>query len=318
MASSDTVVAGFTSANPFAEKSFLLYQAPPFDWIHDSDYQPAIEEGIRQELKEVDAIASNPEPATFDNTIIAMEKVGSLYTRAAKVFFAMTQANTDDTLQKIQAIVAPEIAAMNDAIHMNEKLFQRVKSIYDRRDDLRLNAIQKFLVERYYKDFVRAGALLSEADKAKLRELNQEEATLTTKFQSQLLAATKAGALVIDDKKELDGLTEAEISSAAEAAHQRGLDGKWVLALQNTTQQPYQTSLRDRDVRKRLFDYSTYRAERGDSNDTRQTILRLTDLRIRKAKLLGFPRTRPMCSQTRWLKLQPRQSNSSPILRRLR
>ncbi len=288
-AAQGTFAAGLTSANPFAEPSSLLYQAPPFDRIKDSDYQPALEEGMRQDLAEIEKIANDPAPASFENTIVAMERTGALLTRTVKVFFAMTQANTDDALQKIQEEEAPRLAAHADAVHLNEKLFQRVKEVYDQREKIGLNAVQKFLVERYYKDFVRAGALLSEADKKRLREINQEESKLTTSFQNRLLAATKAGALVIDDKKELEGFSEAEISAAAEAAHQRGVDGKWVLALQNTTQQPAQASLRNRAVREQLFRASTMRAEHADSNDTRQIILRIAELRIEKAKLLGYP-----------------------------
>ena len=285
----DTAVKGFTSENPFANPSSLFDQAPAFDKIHDADYQPALEEGMRLQLAEIQKIATDPAPASFDNTIVAMEESGALLTRTAKVFFAIVQANTDDTLQKVQQEEAPRLAAHNDAIYLNDQLFKRVKSVYEQRDDLHLTDVQKFLVERYYKDFVRAGALLSKEDKERLRELNQEESKLTTSFQNKLLAATKAGALVIDDKKELEGLSDAEISAAAEAAHQRGLDGKWVLTLQNTTQQPAQASLKDRAVRERLFRASTLRAEHGDANDTRQVILRLAELRIEKAKLLGYP-----------------------------
>lgn len=285
----DTAAQGFTSANPFAAASTLLYQAPPFDKIHDADYQPALEEGMKQQIAEIEKIASDPSPAAFENTIVAMERTGALLTRVAKVFFALTQSNTNDDLQKIQQEEAPRLAAHSDAIFMNEQLFKRVKGIYDQRNAVHLTDAQKYLVERYYRDFVHAGALLSEADKKRLRELNQEESKLTTSFQNQLLAATKAGALVIDDNNDLDGLSEAEISAAAEAAHQRGLDGKWVLTLQNTTLQPAQVTLRKRAVRERLFNAATMRAEHGDSNDTRQIILRLASLRIEKAKLLGFP-----------------------------
>lgn len=284
----DTTVRQFSSENPFASASTLLYQAPPFNKIHDSDYKPAMEEGMRLQLAEIGKIASNPEPATFDNTIVAMERSGELLTRVASVFFSMTSANTNDDLQNILSAVAPELAAHGDAISLNEKLFQRVKHIYDKRADLGLTSEQKYLVERYYMDFVRSGALLSEPDKARLRAINQEIATLRTEFQIKLLAATKAGALVIDDKKQLDGLSEHEIGAAAEAAHVRGLDGKWVLPLQNTTQQPAQVSLTDRSVRQQLFLNSSLRTERGDSNDTRQIITRLAKLRAERAKLLGY------------------------------
>ncbi|HMC18698.1 MAG TPA: M3 family metallopeptidase, partial [Gemmatimonadales bacterium] len=281
--------AQFTGANPFASASPLLYQAPPFDRIHDADYQPALEEGMRQQLVEVGRIAADTAAPSFDNTIVALERSGALLTRAFKVFNAMTQANTDDTLQRVQTEEAPRLAAHLDAIHLNDTLFRRVRSVYDRRADVGLDSVQTFLVERYYRDFVRAGALLAPADKARLRRLNQEESKLATDFQNRLLAATKAGAIVVGDKNELDGLSDAEIAAAAEAARQRKLDGKWVLPLQNTTQQPAQASLKNRALRERLFIASTTRAERGDSNDTREIVKRLAQLRAERARLLGFP-----------------------------
>lgn len=278
----------FTSSNPFAQASTLLYQAPPFDKIHNKDYQPAMEEGMKRQIAEVDEIAGSYDSPTFENTIVALEKSGALLTRVSKVFFAMTQANTNDSLQKIQEEEAPRLAAHADAIYLNKKLFQRVKSIYDNLKVSDLDSVQKMLVDRYYKDFVRAGALLSDADQEKLRSLNQQISSMETSFQSKLLAGTKAGALVIDNKKDLDGLSKEEISTAAEAARQRGLDGKWVLSLQNTTQQPWQTSLKNRDVRERLFKASTMRTEHSDSNDTRDLVKKLDELRAEKASLLGF------------------------------
>src|SRR5437667_2564121 len=278
-----------TRSNPFASASPLLYQAPPFDRIHDADYQPAVEEGMRRQLAEVAGIASDTAVPSFDNTIVALEHSGVLLTRAFKVFIAITQANTDDTLQRVQTEEAPRLAAHLDAIHLNDTLFRRVKSVYDRRGDLGLDSVQAFLVERYYRDFVRAGALLPEPDKARLRALNQEESKLATDFQNRLLAATKAGAIIVGDKNELDGLSDAEIAVAAEAARQRRIDGKWVLPLQNTTQQPAQASLKNRALRERLFIASTTRAERGDSNDTRAIVKRLAQLRAERARLLGFP-----------------------------
>jgi len=278
----------FTPDNPFAAASPLQYQAPPFDKIHDGDYQPAIEEGMRQQLAEIHAIATDTAAPTFDNTIVAMEKSGALLRRAAKVFFALTQSNTDDTLQQIQTEEAPKLAAHNDAIYLNDTLFRRVKSLYDRRAGLGLDSVQQFLVTRYYKDFVRSGALLSDSDKAKLRDLNKEEASLTTEFQKRLLAATRDGALHVTDSTALAGLSPAELAAAHEAAATRKVTG-WVLPLQNTTQQPAQAELSDRATRQRLFEASTTRAEKGDSNDTRQIIVRLAQLRADKARLFGFP-----------------------------
>jgi len=284
-----TSVSTLPASNPFAAPSTLPYQAPDFTKIHDSDYEPAFIAGMAQNIAEIDVIANQTAAPTFDNTILELEKSGALLTRVAKVFNAITGANTNDSLQAIQERVAPKLAAHSDAIFLNDKLYQRVKSIYDRRDALGLNQQQKALVEYYNRNFVRAGANLAEADKAKLRELNQEESKLTTDFQNRLLAATKAGALVIDDVKLLDGMSAGEIAATEAAAKQRNLTGKWVIPLQNTTQHPAQASLKNRAVRERLFRASTMRAEHSDSNDTRDLVKRLAQLRADKAKLLGFP-----------------------------
>lgn len=283
-----TPATGFSESNPFFSASPLQYQSPQFDKIRNADYLPAIAEGMRRQLAEIDIVAASTEPPTFDNTIVALERSGVLLTRAAKIFFAMVQANTNDELQKAQMEIAPRLAAHNDALFLNATLFQRVKSVYDGRDAAQLNPVQKMLTERYYKDFVRAGALLSEAGKEKLRAYNQEESKLTTLFQNKLLAATKAAALVLDNPKELDGFSEGEIAAAASAAQQRGLSGKFVIPLQNTTQHPALASLKNRSVRERLYTASVTRTERGDSNDTRQIIRRLNELRADRAALLGY------------------------------
>ncbi|MCA1663406.1 MAG: M3 family metallopeptidase, partial [Myxococcales bacterium] len=278
-----------SASNPFARASSLPFQAPPFDRIHDTDYRPALEAGMRQQIAEVDAIAAQSGTPTFDNTIVAMERSGALLTRVSKVFNGVVQANTNDTLQAVQTDEAPKLAAHSDAIYLNDRLFRRVKSLYDSRATLGLTSEQKTLVERYYRDFVHAGAQLAEADKVKLRALNQEESKLSTAFGNKLLAATKAGAVVVDDSSQLEGLSAGEIAGAAEAAKQRGLPGKYVILLQNTTQQPLQASLKNRALRQRLFEASTLRAEHGDTNDTRETIRRLAQLRAERAALLGFP-----------------------------
>jgi peptidyl-dipeptidase Dcp len=273
--------------NPFLQTSTLLYQAPPFDRIHDADYEPAILAGMEQQLKEVAVIANQADAPTFENTIVAMERSGDALTRVTKVFFAMTGANTNDALQKVEQDVAPKLAAHQDAIYLDPKLYARVKALFDHKDAL--DAESKYLVERYHRDFVRAGAELSDADKAQLRAINKEESTLSTDFTQKLLAANKAGALVVDHEADLAGFGAGDIAAAAEAAKGRKLDGKWVLPLQNTTQQPAQVTLADRATRERLFLASTQRAEHGDSNDTRVTVQRLAELRAHKAKLLGFP-----------------------------
>ena len=282
-------VVGLSPSNPFYAASTLQYQAPPFNRIKDSDYEPAMLAGMQQQITEIDAITNQAAAPNFDNTIVAMERSGVLLTRAAKVFNAVTGANTNDTLQAIQERISPKLAEHNDRIYLNPKLYQRVKAVYDARNSTGLNTEQKYLTELYYKNFIRAGAQLSDADQTRLRALNQEEAKLTTDFGNHLLAATKKGALVLDNVSDLDGFTPGEIETAANAAKQRGLTGKWVIPLQNTTQHPAQAELKNRAVRQRLFIASTTRAEQGDANDTRAIIKRLAQLRGERAKLLGFP-----------------------------
>jgi peptidyl-dipeptidase Dcp len=281
--------ATLSSDNPFASPSTLPFGAPPFDRIRDEHYQPAIEEGMRQHRAEVAAIATQDAPPTFENTIAALEGSGVLLTRVLKAFGGVTSANTNDYLQAVQSDVAPKLAAHSDAIYLDDRLFDRVRAIYDARHSLGLRDEEFQLVERYHLDFVRAGARLSDPDKERLKVLNQEESRLTTEFQNRLLAANKAGALVISDVAELEGLSESDIAAAAEAAAERGLAGRWLIRLQNTTQQPVQDMLRRRDVRRRLFEAAIHRADRGDAYDTSAIVLRLADLRAERARLLGYP-----------------------------
>jgi peptidyl-dipeptidase Dcp len=204
-----------TSANPLAAESTLPYHAPDFAAIHDSDYMPAFEQAIAEQRAEVRAIADNPAPATFDNTLVALERSGRMLSRVNMAFNVVTSANTDDALQKVQADVAPELASLQDAIYLDPKLFARVESIHSARDSLGLDPESVRLVEWYHDNFVHHGARLSDADKAKLKELNKEESTLSTAFVAKLLAATKAGGVVVDDKAELAGLSDGEIAAAA-------------------------------------------------------------------------------------------------------
>ena len=275
--------------NPFARKSALPFQAPAFDKIQDGDFQPALEEGMRLHLAEIEKIAGNPAAPTFANTIAAMEKSGQMLTRVGMVFGALSSANTNDTLQKVQEEEAPKLAAHSDAIYLNAKLFKRVEAVYAQRDTLKLDPESKRLVEYDYQQFVKAGARLSDEGKAQLKKLNEEESTLAAQFTNKLLGAAKDGALVIDDKAKLAGLSDAQIAAAAQAAKDRKLDGKWVIVLQNTTQQPDLQDLSDRATREALFNAAWNRAEKGDANDTRAIIERLAQLRAEKAKLLGFP-----------------------------
>jgi len=281
--------ASAPALNPFFTESTLPFHTPPFDKIKDTDYAPAIEEGMKGQLAEIEKIANNPAPPTFANTFEAMERSGALLTRVTKVFFNLTQSNTNDTLQKIKSDEAPKLAAHSDAVFLNAKLFARVKALYDKRNELKLDDESRFLIERYYKTFVRAGALLSEADKETLRGLNQEEAKLTTKFEDDVLAEVNDSAVIIDNKADLDGLSESDIAAAAERAKERGMTGKWVLALQNTTQQPAISLLKNRAVRERLFQASVVRGNHGGAHDTKAIVARLAQLRAQRAKLLGYP-----------------------------
>jgi peptidyl-dipeptidase Dcp len=280
--------ADFGPSNPFYAPSKSPFHAPPFDKIKDSDYQPAIEAGMAQQREEMKAIAANPAPPTFENTIVAMEKSGRVFDRAMSAFNAVTGANLNPELQNVQKIEAPKLAAHDDAIYLDPKLFQRVQAIYRQRDSLKLDSESLRLVDYYYKKFVHSGANLSEADKAALKKLHEEESTLSQEFVTRLLAATKDAAYVSTDKNALAGLSDGQIAAAAEAAKGRKVEG-YVLPLQNTTQQPDLAILQQRSTRQALFENSWNRAERGGANDTRDTVSRLAQLRSEKAKLLGFP-----------------------------
>ena len=278
----------FGPSSPFYAPSALPYQAPPFDKIKDDDYLPAMDAGMAEEQKEMDAIADNPAPPTFENTIVAMEKTGRLLRRVQGAFFTVVSANENPTLQKVRATEAPKLAAHRDAILLNDKLFQRVSAIYNERKSLNLDPESLRLVEYTYDQFVHAGANLNEADKAQLKKLNEELATLSNTFSTKLLAATKQGAYTTPDKAALSGLSEAQVNAAAESAKGRKVDG-YVIPLQNTTQQPDLVSLTNRGTRETIFGNSWNRAEKGDANDTRDTIAKIAQLRAQKGKLLGYP-----------------------------
>jgi peptidyl-dipeptidase Dcp len=274
--------------NPFLTKSPLPYEAPPFDKIQLTDYQPAIEEGMRRQRAEMDAIANNPAAPTFANTIEAMERSGELLTRVYKVFLNVEQSDTNPTLQKIKSDLAPKISAHNDAIYMDPKLYARVQAVYDQRDASGLSPEAKYLVERYRLLFVRSGAALPQADKARLSKLNEELAGLQTQYSDRLLADTNAAAIVVERRDQLAGLSPADVAAASEAAKEKKLEGKWVLPLQNTTQQPPLASLENRDLRQRMLTASLARGDHGGPNDTKAIVARMAELRAEKAKLLGF------------------------------
>jgi peptidyl-dipeptidase Dcp len=280
--------ADFGPSNPFYAPSTLPFQAPPFDKIKDGDFQPAIEAGMASQQAEIQAIASDPAPPTFDNTFVALENSGQLLERVTAAFSGVTGANTNPDLQKVKTIEAPKLAAHHDFIFLNTKLFARVSAIYNQRAALKLDPESLRLVEFYYDQFVHAGANLSEAEKTELKKLNEEESSLSNTFTNKILAATKESAFVAVDKAALAGFSEAQIAAAAQTGKSRKLEG-FVIPLQNTTRQPDLVSLSDRATRQTIFEHSWNRAEHGDANDTRETIARLAQLRAEKAKLLGYP-----------------------------
>ena len=278
----------FGPANPFYAASSLPYQAPPFNKIKDSDYQPAIEAGMAQQRQEIDAIANNSAAPTFENTIVAMERSGQLLQRVMLVFSGVTQADTNPALQHVQEMEAPKLAAQSDYMSLNPKLFARLSALYDKRSTLGLDPESMRLLTWDYTQFVKAGARLNDVDKDKLKKLNEEESVLSTAFTNKLLAATKAAAYTTTNKASLAGLGGAQTDAAALAAKGRGQQG-YLLPLQNTTQQPSLAQMSDRAARQALFEDSWTRAERGDTNDTRAMVARLAQVRAQKARLLGFP-----------------------------
>lgn len=273
--------------NPFFAPSSLPLLAPDFSKIKDEHYLPAIMEGMSQHLAEIEAIANNPEPPTVANTLEALERSGALLTRATKVFFNLAGTDTNPTIQKIQAEVAPKMAAHQDAILLNPKLFERVKAIYDAREVLNLDPETKRLVEQSHLRFVRAGAELSEDAKTQIRALNEEQAALMTAFQQAMLKQTERAAVLVDDVAQLDGLSEGQIAAAAEAAKAAGHEGKWLLRITNTTRQPVLTSLKNRELRQRVWEASANRGLIEGEGDTRPMVLRLAQLRAERAALLG-------------------------------
>ncbi|MEO3739019.1 peptidyl-dipeptidase Dcp [Kosakonia sp. WA-90] len=274
--------------NPFFAASPLPYQAPQFDMIQQEHYRPAFDQGLQQKRSEIAAIAGNPAAADFDNTVLALERSGQLLNQVTSVFFAMTSAHTNAFLQQLDEAFSAELAELANDIYLDDALFARVETVWQQRDALALDAESLRLVETTYQRFVLAGATLSADDKVTLKALNTEAATLTSQFNQRLLAADKAGGLVVDDVRQLEGLSEEAIAAAAEAASAKGLENRWLLALLNTTQQPALAALRDRQTRENLFMAGWLRTEHGDANDTRALVLRLVQLRAQQAALLGF------------------------------
>lgn len=274
--------------NPFLHHSTLPYQAPQFDQIEDCHYRPAFDEGVKQKRAEIAAIVQNQQAPDFTNTLLALEQSGALLTRVTSVFFAMTAAHTNDELQRLDEEFSAELAALANDIYLNDALFARIDAVWQQRSSLALEGESLRLLEVVHQRFVLAGACLNDADKARLKALNTESATLTSQFNQRLLAANKAGALIVDDVRQLDGLSAEEIAVAAQVASDKGLEVRWVIPLLNTTQQPALAALRDRQTRENLFTQAWTRAEKNDANDTRAIIKRLVEIRREQATLLGF------------------------------
>ncbi|WP_052910847.1 M3 family metallopeptidase [Riemerella anatipestifer] len=273
------------AGNPFLEKSKLQYQAPEFDKIKDEHFKPAFDYGLKVQELEVQKISENTEAPTFENTVLALENSGEVLKRAQSLFYNLTGSNTNDKLQALQQEYAPVFSAHSDKIYLNSKLYERIKKVYENRGGL--NSESQKLVEYYKQNFDIAGAGLSDAKKEELKKINGELASLSTQFSNKLLDARKNGALIIDSIKELDGLSSDEIAAAAQAAKEAGHEGKYLLSLLNTTQQPLLQNLKNRATREKLFKSSWYRAEKGNTDDTRSIIEKLARLRLKKAQVLG-------------------------------
>ncbi len=274
--------------NPFSQESALPYHLPPFDKIKDADFLPATEAGMREQLKEVDAIAANSEKPTFDNTIVALERTGRLLDRTQRTFSNLNACNTNPALQKIETEIAPKLAAHSDAIHLNGKLFARVQELYANRDKLGLDAESNYLLERYEKDFVRAGAKLSDSAKEKLKAINKELASLQSTFEQDVLKEKNASSVLVENRAQLAGLSDNEIAAAAAAAKDEHQEGKFAIRVQNTSGQPVLGSLQDRALRERVMQASLTRNSKGGPFDTRAVVIRTAQLRAERAQLLGY------------------------------
>jgi peptidyl-dipeptidase Dcp len=275
--------------NPFFEPSSLPYGLPPFAEITDEHYRPAFDRGIEEHLAEILAVANNPDAPTFENTMIPLERGGQILERVASVFFNKSSADSTDFTNQLEEDIAPLLAAHSDAIRLNPHLYDRISTLYAARETLGLDAESVYLIERYYAEFTQAGAGLDDDAKTKLRDYNQQLSTLTTRFEKNLLADTNDLAVVIDTVEELDGLSEGEISAAAEAAKERGLEGKYLITLVLPTGHPFLASLTNRSVRERIMTASLSRGNRGGEHDNRELVLEITRLRAERARLLGFP-----------------------------
>src|ERR1700730_1003365 len=273
--------------NPFMQPSTLPFELPPFDRIRDGDYLPAFHAGMREQLREVARIAHNPQPATFENTIVALERAGQLLNRVDTAFGRLNACNTNPRMQEIDTEMAPKLTAQEDAIHLDPALWARVDALYQKRASLHLDPESLQLLTRYHTEFVRAGARLRAAEQTRLRALNTEISSLTTHFRQNVLKTSADAAVAVDDPRDLDGLSEGQIGAAAQAAVARGLTGQWLITLQNTTNQPVLAQLTNRALRERIYKASIGRAL-GGATDNTAVIAQLVKLRAERAALLGY------------------------------
>jgi peptidyl-dipeptidase Dcp len=276
-----------TNANPFAQRSTLEYELPPFALIKEEHYLPAFYEGCEQHLIEVQAILDTPGAATFENTIVALERSGQYLGRMMRVFYNKSSSDTNDALDAIEEEIAPKLAAHQDAISLNPVLFKRIKDLYDARESLGLNTEDAWLLERYYKDLIHEGAHLTEAQRERLMELNEELSTLETLFSKNVLVDTNDLAVLVDSAEELDGLSENQIAAAKAAAQDRGHDDKWLIGMVNFTGNPVLDALTNRELRKKIMEDSKLKANRANENDNKPVLLKMVKLRAERARLFG-------------------------------
>ena len=275
------------TTNPFLEESQLILNYPQFDLIQTVHYLPAFQRGMADQVAEIEAIANQGEDPDFENTIIALELSGQLLDRVSRVFFSMSSAHTNDEIRSLQQQLAPQLAAHSDAILLNRALFARIQTLFDQRQELPLEPEALRLLEQYRLDFVRAGAALTESEQDRMREINAEMATLQTLFSQNVLSEVNDLAIVVDTEEEMAGMDEALKQAASEEAAERGLPGKYVIPLLNTSGQPALASLQNRSVRQRIFETSLSRGSRGGDFDNRDVLSKVLSLRAERSALLG-------------------------------
>ena len=276
------------SENPFFAAYETPYEVPPFDKIKNKHFQPAFEEGMKVHSEEIEKIANDTSEPTFENTILAMENAGELLSKVSTVFFNLSSAHTNDSIKELAQTIAPELSKHNDNIYLNEKLFQRVKSVYENQSKLNLGEEEKKLLEENYKQFVRSGANLNADDKSKLKKINEELSLLSVQFGNNVLAETNNYELVVDKNEDLSGLPESLIEAAANTAKEKGKEGKWVFTLQNASVMPFLQFADNRELRKEIWTAYQNRGNNGNEADNNEILLKQANLRNERARLLGY------------------------------